>query len=105
MPLGPSVLPMGVSTSLDTNGNRGTSAPHPKAAIRHQSVPTSIARIFRCPPTPLQAAPTSPAPKGEAHRMTDSLFRRTPIVPERRGGGKGRVGKVSDRRRVAKEQG
>src|SRR3546814_4915142 len=72
MPLGPSVLPMGVSTSLDTNGNRGTSAPHPKAAIRHQSVPTSIARILRCAPTPLQAAQTYPAPKGGAHRMTDS---------------------------------
>src|SRR3546814_8143257 len=80
MPLRPSVLPMSVSTSLDTNGNRGTSAPHPKAAIRHQSVPTSIARILRCAPTPLQAAQTYPAPKGGAHRMTDSLFRRKPIV-------------------------
>src|SRR3546814_20917063 len=86
MPLVPSVLPMGVSTSLDTNGNRGTSVPHPKAAIRHKSVPTSIARILRCAPTPLQAAKTYPAPKGGAHRLTDSLFRRKPIVPERRAG-------------------
>ena len=31
MPLGLGLAPMGVSTSLDTNGKRGRAAPHPKA--------------------------------------------------------------------------